>query len=177
MNEAGSIQQNKEQDMQNSDVQFATRSRVHISLATDNIEASRRFYRTVFGVEPTKVKPGYARFEVADPPVNFSLIAADEQTGPTQTVSHFGIQLKSTEEVVAIRERLQSAGLPVIVEEGVTCCHAVQDKFWITDPNSNRWEFFVVTDDAPVDERNNNDGECCADTEQECCTGDKEACC
>jgi len=167
----------KEQDMQNSDVQFATKSRVHISLATDNIEASQRFYQTVFGVEPTKVRPGYARFEVAEPPLNLSVIASDEEAEPTKTVSHFGIQVKSTEEVVAIRERLQSAGLSVIVEEEVTCCHAVQDKFWVTDPNGNRWEFFVVTDDAPVDERNNNDGKCCPDMEQECCTGAKEACC
>ena len=163
--------------MQNSDVQFATKSRVHISLATGNIEASQRFYRTVFGVKPTKVRPGYARFEVAEPPLNLSVMASDEETGPTRTVSHFGIQVKSTEEVVAIRERLQSAGLSVVVEESVTCCHATQDKLWISDPNGNRWEFFVVTDDALVDKQNNNYGECCADMEQDCCIGDKEACC
>jgi catechol 2,3-dioxygenase-like lactoylglutathione lyase family enzyme len=134
-------------------VEFPTPTRVHVAIAVRDVEASLPFYDTLFGQPPTKVRPGYAKYEVFDPPVNFSLNQhADVRraTGP----EHFGIQVKSTDAVAAVRARLERAGHATIAEDAVTCCYAVQDKIWATDPDGHRWEVFVVTDaDAPVHSR------------------------
>ncbi|OJV91706.1 MAG: hypothetical protein BGO39_33015 [Chloroflexi bacterium 54-19] len=133
-----------------SAVEFGTTMRVHVSINTSNVERSLPFYQTLFGQGPTKVRPGYAKFEVAEPPVNFTLNenGAFQQGG---TISHFGIQVKSTEEVLAAKERFIESGLATFSEDEVTCCYAVQDKVWVTDADGNNWEVFVVLDaDAPV---------------------------
>ena len=134
----------------NSAVEFATKSRLHVSINVSNVERSLPFYQTLFAQQPTKIRPGYAKFEVAEPPVNFTLNeTANFQAGGT--LSHFGIQVKSTREVVAAKERFIEMGLATFDEENVTCCYAVQDKVWLTDPDGNQWETFVVLDaDAPV---------------------------
>lgn len=131
-----------------SAVQFATVSRVHVAIAVRDVEKSIPFYSTLFGQPPTKTRPGYAKFEVAEPPVNLALNAAAGPTGPHDAVSHFGVQVKSADAVREVAARLEAAGLPTRPEENVTCCHAVQDKVWVADPDGHRWEVFVVLDDA-----------------------------
>ena len=122
-------------------------TRIHVSLAARDVEASRQFYETLFGVAPVKVKPGYAKFSVADPSVNLSLVASD-RPGEPGPVRHYGIEVGSTEEVVAAHGRLRAAGFATMDEAGTTCCFAVQDKVWAVDPDGNRWEVFVVLEDA-----------------------------
>lgn len=132
-----------------SPASFAGNRRMHVGIWVRNLEKSVAFYRTLFGVEPVKVRPGYAKFEPAEPSVNFTL---NERTGDIPTaVSHFGIQVKEPADVVAAAARYQAAGLQVRTEEKTTCCYAVQDKAWVVDPDGNPWEVFVVTEaDAPV---------------------------
>lgn len=133
-----------------SAVQFETNSRIHIALAVSSLEHSIAFYRTLFGQEPTKTRPGYAKFEVAEPPVNLAINAVGSATGPTNPVAHFGIQVKSSEAVTGASDRLRVAGPKTAVEENVACCHAVQNKVWVTDPDGNKWEVYIVLDnDAP----------------------------
>lgn len=127
-------------------VQFATKSRIHIALAVSDVEKSIAFYHTLFGQGPTKTRPGYAKFEVAAPPVNLALNAVGGATGPDNPVAHFGVQVKFTDAVREVAARLEASGLPTRAEENVTCCYAVQDKVWATDPDGNRWEVFVVLD-------------------------------
>lgn len=119
----------------------------HISLNVSDIDASVAFYEKVFGVTAAKRRPGYAKFDLAAPPLNLSMIH-----GPRTGInaSHFGIQVESTEDVAEALERLELAGLDTVVEENTSCCYAVQDKVWATDPDGNSWEFFVVKSDAPV---------------------------
>ncbi len=133
-----------------SAVKFATPTRVHIGLSVRDAERSATFYRHLFAQEPTKVRPGYAKFEVADPPVNLTLNTdAERQTRPGPS-AHFGVQVKSTETVARIAAQLQVAELNPYLEEAVSCCYAVQDKAWVTDPDGNAWEIFVVLDaDGP----------------------------
>jgi catechol 2,3-dioxygenase-like lactoylglutathione lyase family enzyme len=126
-----------------SAVEFATTTRVHVAINVSNVEQSLPFYRSLFGQEPTKVRPGYAKFEVAEPPVNFTLNQGNITPG-LGSLSHLGIQVKSTAEVLAAKERFQVSGLATFKEEDVTCCYAVQDKVWVQDPDGNRWEVFVV---------------------------------
>ncbi len=137
-----------------SAVEFATTTRVHVSINASNVERSLPFYQVLFAQEPSKIRPGYAKFEVVEPPVNFTLNENSSFT-PGGTISHFGIQVKSTAEVLAAKDRFIQSGLATFDEENVTCCYAVQDKVWVTDPDGNSWEVFVVLEaDAPVHSAN-----------------------
>jgi catechol 2,3-dioxygenase-like lactoylglutathione lyase family enzyme len=125
-------------------------TRIHVGISATDVERAVGFYRTLFGQDPTKLREGYAKFEVRDPPVNFTINrdpAARGSVGP----QHFGIQVRSADAVTAARRRLESAGLSLEIENDVTCCYAVQDKVWAIDPDGHRWEVFFVRDaDAPV---------------------------
>ena len=146
----------------NSAVQFETASRIHMGLAVKDVERSKAFYSALFGLAPTKTRSRYARFEVAEPPLNLSLNEVGGATGQSNPVAHFGIQLKSSDAVQQVAERLARAGLTTRTEENVTCCFAVQDKVWVTDPDGNNWEVYVVLDD---------NGERYSSTESACCSG------
>lgn len=119
---------------QESAVQFDTLSRIHMGLAVKDLDRSVFFYRTLFGQEPTMTRPHYAKFEVAEPPVNLLLNEVGGESGPGNPVAHFGIQVKSTEVVKAIADRLTEVAVETRIEENVTCCFAVQNKVWTADP-------------------------------------------
>jgi len=149
-------------------------SRLHVALDVSNLERSIAFYRVLFGSEPSKLRPGYAKFEPADPRVNLTLNqgAAGVRRG-ADGAAHFGVEVRSPEAVAAAGERLRAAGLAVKREEDVECCYAIQDKVWVADPDGNPWEVFVVTDaDAP--RRTPEGSTCCgpavaADATGSCC--------
>jgi catechol 2,3-dioxygenase-like lactoylglutathione lyase family enzyme len=119
----------------------------HISLNVSAIDRSVEFYERAFGVPATKRRPGYAKFDLASPALNLSMVEAP-RTG--ENASHFGIQVSSTEDVLEAKQRFQAAGLETRSEEDTACCYAVQDKVWVEDPDGNSWEVFVVKADAPV---------------------------
>jgi catechol 2,3-dioxygenase-like lactoylglutathione lyase family enzyme len=146
-----------------SAVQFDTASRIHIALAAADLEKSVAFYRTLFGQGPTKTRPGYAKFEVAEPPVNLAVNAVGGATGPNNPVAHFGVQVKSAAAVGVVAKRLREAGLATRDEEGVTCCYAVQTKVWATDPDGNKWEVYVLLDDEGA-HHHSSQGACCPET-------------
>lgn len=117
--------------------------KVHIALNVSDVNRSMEFYRAMFGVQPVKAKPGYAKFAVEEPPLNLTL-NLDRREHGASTLSHLGIEVASTDEVLAASERLKRAGLATFDEMNVDCCFALQDKVWVTDPDGNRWEMFVV---------------------------------
>lgn len=121
-----------------SAVQFDTESRIHMGLAVARLERSVAFYFALFGQGPTKRRPGYAKFEVAEPPMNLAINEVGGPTGPNNAVAHFGIQVKSTAAVAKVADRLRAAGLEITVEDNVTCCYAAQSKVWATDPDGNK---------------------------------------
>ncbi|MEX0718530.1 MAG: ArsI/CadI family heavy metal resistance metalloenzyme [Planctomycetaceae bacterium] len=143
-----------------SAVRFETNSRIHMGLAVNDLERSVAFYRMLFGQGPSKTRPGYAKFEVAEPPVNLSLNEAGGATGPSDPIAHFGIQVKSSDAVRTVADRLAAAGYATRTEERVACCYAVQNKVWAADPDGNRWETYVVLDDDGVNHRSSQ-SECC----------------
>src|SRR2546430_5746147 len=119
--------------------------KAHLSLNVRNVEQSIGFYRKLFGIEPSKVRTGYAKFDVHNPPLNFTLNeGAVRNPG---ALSHLGIQVRSTEDVLATRKKWQDAGLLTHDEMQTNCCYAVQDKAWVRDPDGNEWEVFVVLED------------------------------
>ena len=119
--------------------------KAHLALNVRSVEASTEFYRRMLGVGPAKERKGYAKFDVANPPLNLTLNeSASVRAG---AISHLGIQLGSTEDVLAVRARWAEAGLRPRDEMQTNCCYAMQDKTWVTDPDGNEWEAFVVLED------------------------------
>jgi len=119
--------------------------KAHVSLNVRNIGQSVEFYKKMLGIEPSKVRTGYAKFDVQNPPLNLALneIPFSERGA----LSHMGIQVASTDDVLAMRERWVRAGLSTRDEMQTSCCYAVQDKTWVSDPDGNEWEVFVVLED------------------------------
>ena len=116
--------------------------KVHIALNTPRFDESVRFYRTFLGLEPVKHKPGYAKFDVAEPALNLTLNASPDHGAGA--LNHLGIQVASTAAVRAAADRLKAEGLATFEEADTDCCYALQDKVWVTDPNGYKWEVFVM---------------------------------
>jgi catechol 2,3-dioxygenase-like lactoylglutathione lyase family enzyme len=122
-----------------------TALKAHLSLNVKNVENSVEFYQKLFGIEPSKVRQGYAKFDVQNPPLNLALneISYNEHGA----LSHLGIQVASTEDVLATKEHWEQIGLLTRAEMQTNCCYALQDKTWVRDPDGNEWEVFVVLED------------------------------
>lgn len=119
--------------------------KAHLALNVRDVEQSIQFYRKMLGIEPCKVRPGYAKFDVQNPPLNLTL--NQNAFGERGALSHLGIQVGSTGDVLAMRQKWLDAGLNTRDEMQTNCCYAVQDKTWIQDPDGNEWEAFVVLED------------------------------
>jgi catechol 2,3-dioxygenase-like lactoylglutathione lyase family enzyme len=120
-------------------------ARVQLALNVDNIDEAIAFYSKLFATEPAKVRPGYANFAVAEPPLKLVLI---ENPGHGGTLNHLGVEVASTDDVGAAHARLTGEGLATATEDQVSCCFAVQDKVWVDDPNGAPWEIYTVLADA-----------------------------
>lgn len=138
-----------------------TALKAHLSLNVRSVNTSVEFYRKMLGIEPSKVRAGYAKFDVQNPPLNLALNEAS--FSGRGALSHLGIQVASTEDVLAIRQKWSDAGLSTRDEMQTNCCYAVQDKTWVRDPDGNQWEVFVVLED------NLAESNACHDTSTECC--------
>jgi catechol 2,3-dioxygenase-like lactoylglutathione lyase family enzyme len=138
-----------------------TAMRPHVSLDVRNVPASVAFYQKVFGVAPQKQTQDYAKFDLTQPALNFSLVSS---TGRLSCVDHLGIEVESVEEMAAWKERLQAQGILDKVEENTACCFARQDKLWFSDPDGNAWEVFTVHEQLPVDGTLSSTG-CCIPNE------------
>ncbi|KEO81433.1 ArsI/CadI family heavy metal resistance metalloenzyme [Tumebacillus flagellatus] len=123
-----------------------TTFRMHVAINVTDLEATLAFYRAMFGEEPTKVRENYAKFELNNPPLHFSMnVRPYESNG---VLNHLGFQVENTEAVLAMKQRFQEAGLVPIDEMNTTCCYAVQDKIWVHDPAGNAWEVFYTREDS-----------------------------
>jgi catechol 2,3-dioxygenase-like lactoylglutathione lyase family enzyme len=137
--------------------------KAHIAIFVKDVAASVQFYRRLFGVEPCKVRTGYAKFDVVNPPLNFAL--NEGHSAGQGVLSHLGIQVDSTADVLAWRQSWQERGLLPRDEMKTECCYALQDKAWVRDPDGNEWEVFAVLEDN-LPERPAAERSCCA---PECC--------
>ena len=133
----------------------------HLAINVRDVEESIAFYQKMFGVEPSKVRTGYAKFDVAEPALNFTLNQVP--FNGRGALSHLGIQVATTDDVYLMKTRWQESGLTPRDEMQTTCCYALQDKAWVNDPDGNEWEVFtVIRDNLP--EAKSNDATCCTPT-------------
>lgn len=144
----------------------------HVSINVRNIERSISFYRQMLGVEPSKVRTGYAKFDVTKPPLNLALNEVPDLIG-AGALSHLGFQVASTDDVLAFRKRWELAGLVTRDEMATNCCYANQNKTWVKDPDGNEWEAFVVLQDN-LPETASTESACCAPASCGCSTEEKE---
>jgi catechol 2,3-dioxygenase-like lactoylglutathione lyase family enzyme len=120
--------------------------RIHIGLSVADIPGSVAFYTRLFGAEPTLVKEDYAKWQLEDPRVNFSLSRRSEAPG----AYHLGIQVETAAELADISDRLRAAGEPLLDEGETTCCYHRSDKAWAVDPQRVRWETFLTHGETTV---------------------------
>lgn len=120
--------------------------RLHVHISVDNLADSIRFYSGMFAATPTVVKPDYAKWQLDDPRVNFAI----SQRGADAGLNHLGIQVESAQELGAMQSRLAALQPDVEKEEGIACCYAKSDKYWVTDPSGIAWETFHTLDTVPV---------------------------
>lgn len=120
--------------------------RVQLALNVSDLDSAVDFYRRLFNAEPAKRRPGYANFAIASPPLKLVLIENPKAAG---SMNHLGVEVESSDAVDAETARLRREGLSTRTEDGVTCCHAVQDKVWVADPDGAPWEIYKVLADAP----------------------------
>ena len=120
-------------------------AKVHMHLHVSDLEKSRSFYEKFLGAGPVKVKPGYVKFLPEWAPVNLALSTGGHAAAGT--IDHVGVQVDSVESVMGQLARVKTAGVPVVEEIGVNCCHANQDKFWVTDPDGVQWEVYHLNYD------------------------------
>ena len=145
-------------------------SRVQLALNVNDLTESIAFYRKLFGVEPAKVRDGYANFAVAEPPLKLVLL---ENPGQGGSINHLGVEVDDIAAVDATQARLAGAGLASTDERGTTCCYAEQDKFWVQGtPNGEQWEVYTVLgDSATFGCGPNSDGSCSTTEPNEAAAG------
>src|SRR3984893_15014602 len=120
-------------------------AKVHLHMHVSALAKSPAFYEQFLGGGPVKVKPGYVKFLPDWAPVNLALSAGG--TAAEGTVNHVGVRVDAVDPCIPHRARVKAAGLPVREEMGVNCCHANQDKFWVTDPDGVEWEGYHLNYD------------------------------
>lgn len=138
-----------------------TAIRPHISIDVVDLDSSRVFYEALFNTPPEKTRPGYVKFSLTEPLLNFSL--NEREHGASGSLNHLGIEVASTRDVLMAKLRLEDRGLLPREEMSTNCCYALQDKIWVTDPDGNSWEIFTVT-------MSDSDGELSVASDGTCCT-------
>jgi catechol 2,3-dioxygenase-like lactoylglutathione lyase family enzyme len=120
-------------------------SRVQLALNVSDLDAAIGFYSKLFATAPAKVRPGYANFAVADPPLKLVLF---EGGGAPGSINHLGVEVEEAAQVGDATARLTQEGLTTANEDEVSCCYAVQDKVWVAGPDGESWEVYTVLADA-----------------------------
>jgi catechol 2,3-dioxygenase-like lactoylglutathione lyase family enzyme len=119
--------------------------RLQLALNVSDLDKAVDFYTRMFGVEPAKIRPGYANFAIPDPPLKLVLF---EGQGAAGSINHLGVETESADEVVAAEARLREADLETTGVEDTQCCYAQKTETWLAGPDGARWEWYVKTGDS-----------------------------
>jgi catechol 2,3-dioxygenase-like lactoylglutathione lyase family enzyme len=119
--------------------------RLQLALNVPNLDEAIAFYNSLFDATPHKVREGYANYALVNPPLKLILF---ENANASERLNHLGVEVESPADVIAHTRRV-AAQMPVRIEEGTVCCHALQDKFWVDGPGRTPWEYYTVLDETP----------------------------
>jgi catechol 2,3-dioxygenase-like lactoylglutathione lyase family enzyme len=135
------------------DLRSYAMSRVQLALNVSDLDASVEFYSKLFGSQPAKLRPGYANFAIAEPPLKLVLIesASTRDSGVAGALNHLGVEVASRQEVSDASERLAACGLEQDLQNETTCCYVLQDNAWVVDPDGSSWEVYTVLADAQAE--------------------------
>src|SRR5229473_5148084 len=162
----GKLRSTRHRQISISSSREAVMSRVQLALNVDDLAESIAFYTKLFGTEPAMVRPGYANFAIAEPPLKLVLL---ENPGQGGSLNHLGIEVPDTDTVDAVQARLTGTGLDSVDKRDTTCCYARQDKFWVEGaPDGASWEVYTVLADSQTFYSEDQDG-------PGCCGGGSEA--
>lgn len=134
--------------------------RMHIHLGVKNIDESVKFYNALFGTEPAKLKPDYAKWMLEDPRINFAISTRAGKVG----VDHMGLQVDDVSELNVLREQMSAANISTHSDGETTCCYAKSEKSWVEDPNGVAWEAYHTMEDAQIfsgSDKSSEEGACC----------------
>lgn len=118
--------------------------RLQLALDVSDLDEAVAFYSKMFGTEPAKIRPGYANFAIADPPLKLVLFEA--ATGGT--INHLGVETETAAEVTAAEARIADAGIETTGVDDTRCCYAEKTETWVEAPDALRWEWYVKTGDS-----------------------------
>jgi catechol 2,3-dioxygenase-like lactoylglutathione lyase family enzyme len=124
----------------------STFPRMHVSLYVSDLASTVDFYTLFFGIEPVKVRTGYAKYVLEEPPLIISFVENKERV--QQNFGHLGFQVEALAELNSRLAAAERTGLVTKVEIGTNCCFANQDKFWVSDPDGVQWEVYYFHADA-----------------------------
>lgn len=141
--------------------------RMHVSLYVSDIEATVKFYSKFFGIEATKIKSDYAKFELMEPSLIISFVQNPDRV--KDNFGHLGFQVETQEQLNEYLNKMQALQMPILEEKETACCYAVQDKFWVTDPDGVQWEVYYFHEDVEF-----NDPKYDNEEAQACCTPKKK---
>ena len=119
-------------------------SRLQLAINVTDLDKAVEFYSRLFDTAPAKVKPGYANFAIANPPLKLVLFEGSEGA----TLNHLGVEVETAEEVVSAERRLTRSGLETTGVDETLCCFAEKAETWVVDPDGARWEWYVKSGDA-----------------------------
>ncbi len=145
--------------------------RMHIHVGVKSIDDSVRFYSALFGADPVKQKPDYAKWMLEDPRINFAISTRAGKVG----VDHMGLQVDNADELNALRDQMSAANISTHSDGETTCCYSKSEKSWVEDPNGVAWEAYHTMEDAQIFSSNDKseDGACCVPEtkgQASCCT-------
>jgi catechol 2,3-dioxygenase-like lactoylglutathione lyase family enzyme len=141
-------------------------SRVQLALNVSDLDTAVAFYSKLFDTAPAKIRPGYANFAIAEPPLKLVLIEGHGEAG---SLNHLGVEVESTDAVASANTRLTGEGLACATEDEVACCYAVQDKVWVDAPDGLPWEIYTVLADVEMTAGQLRTVEPAADADSMCC--------
>lgn len=139
---------------------------MHVSLYVSNLAQTVSFYQSFFDQAPSKIKSGYAKFELEAPGLIISFV--ENQGAVRSNFGHLGIQLESAELLQEHLDRARELNIVSKEEMGTACCYAIQDKFWATDPDGHRWEMYYFHEDVEFNDPHYQTSEISS-----CCTSDE----
>ena len=139
-------------------------SRVQLAINVENLDEAIDFYSRLFDAVPAKVKPGYANFAIAEPPLKLVLF---ENQGKGGSINHLGVEVQTTEEVLTAEDRLTRADMVTTGIDETQCCYAEKTEIWVDGPDSIRWEWYVKHADSDQFENVVIDS---SQSKRKCCT-------